>query len=225
MGHTLLDWSAKVATRLRDQAFIDVDPDDVVQIGVLPAFAQYSIDQPRTVAVDLTPSGRYVALPSAGAGWVTGWSRVVRIEAPAGETPPAALDLGEWSLTLDVLDPATQVILLPFELQAGEKARVAFTSTWPTPAATSVTDLVSDIGFEAVSALAASMVCTSLAAEAGRSRQGAIPTDFVDGTDRARNLLDVAAGLRVVYNTFIGLGQLGTANTGPSRTLRSVRLG
>lgn len=224
MGHTVTEWATKVAVRLRDQAFIDVDTDDVVQIGVLPALAQYSIDRPRTVAVDLTPAGRYVALPSAGQGWVSGWSEVLRIEAPAGETPPLVLDPGEWAVTRDVTTPATQVILLPYELAAGELARVFFSTVWPTPDQTSTADQVSAVGFEAVSALAAAMVCTSLAAEAGRSRQGALPTDFVDGTERARNLQDVAASLRVVYNTFIGLGQLGTVNAGPSRTLRSSRL-
>lgn len=225
MGHTMTEWATKVAVRLRDQAFVDVDTDDVIQIGVLPAIAQYSIDRPRTVAVDIEPVGRYVALPSAVQGWVAGWSEVSRVEAPAGETPPLALDPGEWVVTRDASDPGTQVILLPAELASGASARVFFSATWPTPDKTAGTDQVSAVGFEAVSALAAAMVCTSLAAEAGRSRQGALPTDFVDGTERARNLQDVAASLRVVYNTFIGLGQLGTLNAGPSRTLRSSRLG
>ena len=227
MGHTATEWSTKVLSKLNDQAEADVNVDDVFTIGVVPALTQFSLDQPRSVVVDLTPSGQYIALPATGDGWVTGWSDIVRLEAPAGDTPPSRLDQGEWQLTRDPSTPATQKVLLPFELAAGEKVRVFFTSTWPTPTTDATADLLSAPAFEAVSSLAASYVCTSLAASAASARQGALPTNFVDGSERARNLLDVAAGLRTMYNTFIGLGVVagGGGSSVSSKALRSVQFG
>jgi hypothetical protein len=96
-----------------------------------------------------------------------------------------------------------------------------FTAAWPTPDNTESTDLIPPLGFSAICALAAAMVCTSLGAEAARDRQGAMPSDFVDGSDRSRDLLDAAQALRTIYHTFIGLGSAGGA--APSVSARTVR--
>jgi hypothetical protein len=229
MGRTATEWVGKVAERLLVAGQIDIDNESIAAIGVLPALSQYAIDRPRTVVVDIAPSGRYLPLPTAGQGWVTGWSQILQIESPAGQTPPQTVDPLFWTMTRDATSPTIERVLLP-DTVSGALSRVYFTSTWPAPGVAAATDLVSDAAFEAVAALAASNVCLGLAAEASRSRQGAIPTDFVDGTERARNLQDVAASLRVVYNTFIGLGQgtgVGTAAGGgatESRVLRSTRM-
>lgn len=226
MGHTATEWQVKVLAKLKDAAGADTTAAEATAIGVLPALAQFAVDRPRIAVVDLTPTARYVALPAAVDGWITGWSDVTRIEAPAGETPPARLDSGEWSMTRDVTTPATSVMLLPGELAAGEKARVFFTTGWPTPTATAGDDKVSDVAYEAVTSLAASYLCNSLATKAAMGRQGALPTNFVDGSERARNLFEAAANLRTLYNTFIGLGEVaGTGGSVSSKTLRSVALG
>ena len=224
MGSTATQWAAQISTVLRDSAGVDISSVDVAAIGVVPALAQYSIDCPRSVAVDLTPASYYLPMPSIAQGWVDGWSRVEGIDAPSGLTPPARMADGDWRLTRDPVTPATHVVYLPFVLNAGEKARVYFTSTWPTPTALAADDLVPAIAFQPVCSLAAAMCCSALATEAARSRQGAMPTDFVDGGDRARNLLDVAAGLRILYNTFIGLGVAGEPTSARSRGLRSVQM-
>ena len=223
MGKTAPEWVTQVSLLLRDSAGLDVLPSEVTAIGVLPALDQYSIDRPRSVAVDLTPTTYYLPLPDAAAGWVSGWSRIEKIEAPAGQTPPVRLADGSWVLTRDAVTPATQVVLMPFTLTVGQKARVFFTSTWPTPTTDATVDLVPSVAFLPICSLAAAMCCWSLATEAARSRQGAMPTDFVDGSERARNLLDVAAGMRVIYNTFIGLGTAGGEST-QSKGLRSIRM-
>ena len=227
MGHTAAEWSIKVLNKLNDATELDVTADMVFTIGVRPALAQYSIDRPRSAVVDLTPSGQYCALPSAADGWVSDWSDISRIEAPAGNTPPSRLDPGEWTRSRDTADASIEKILLPFTLAAGEKARVFFTAAWPTPGDVAATDLVSDIAFEAVTSLAAALVCSTEAVSSATARQGSLATGFVDGTERARNLLDVAAGLRVAYNTFIGLGTV-AGQSGQSvsqRVLRSVKIG
>lgn len=224
MGSTATAWSAAVLGKLNDAAGIDVSAATALSVGVVPALAQFSIDRPNTLVVDLTPSGRYLPLPSAGQGWVSGWSDIARVEAPAGYTPPCRLDPGQWVVTRDPSDPTVTRVLLPAELADGEEARVWFSSTWPTPTATASDDLVPAPAFEPVAALAASYVCTALASSASLGRQGALPTDFVDGTERARNLLEAAAGLRVLYNTFIGLGSGQTsADSSQAKVLRSTR--
>lgn len=223
MGKTATEWTTQVSLLLRDSTNLDVSPGDVTSIGVLPALAQYSIDRPRSVAVDLTPSTYYLPLPAALDGWVSGWSRIESIEAPSGQTPSVRLANGSWVLTRDAVTPATQVVLMPFTLTAGQKARVFFTATWPTPTTVAADDLVPSVAFLPICSLAAAMCCWSLATEAARSRQGAMPTDFVDGSDRARNLLDVAAGMRVIYNTFIGLG-VADGESSQSKGLRSIRM-
>lgn len=225
MGRAAADWSQQVLAKLNDVDQLDVNADTVFTIGVVPALAQFSIDRPHSAVVDLTPVGRYLALPTAGDGWVSGWSDITRIEAPAGETPPYWLDRGEWQLTRDPSDPSAEKVLLPLELAAGEVARVFFTTSWPTPTTDSAVDAVSDLAFEPVSSLAASYVISALATSAAFGRQGALPTGFVDGTERARNLLDAAAALRTMYNTFIGLGTVAGSGAGSvsSKTLRSVR--
>lgn len=224
MGQQLATWVEQVQAYCRDATGDDVTSIQAANAGIVPALAQYSIDRPHVVAADLTPVGRYLPLPGTVDGWVDGFSRVVSIEAPAGETPPQTLTQGSWMFARDPAAVATTRILLPWELAAGEEARVEFTSAWPTPSAVAATDLVSSVAFSAVSALAAAMVLTSMASEAARGRQGAIPTDFVDGTERAMRLQESAASLRILYNTMIGLGSAtGDSGASPSKSLQSIR--
>lgn len=227
MGRTLSDWIDQVSELIVD---VDVDTpdttyDQLLVVGVKPALSQYSIDAPHVVAVDMTPSDRWLPLPASGDGWVDGWSRVVSLTAPADSDPPDYIEPSQWRFARDPASASTRRILLPFTLAAGEQVRVEFTSTWPTPTTAAADDLVSTVAFDAVTSLAAAMVLTSLANEAARHRGGSLATDFVDGTDRARDLLDAARSLRIIYNTFIGLGAVGTdAPSGGDRVLRSTRI-
>lgn len=226
MGSTATAWATQVSTILRDASGVDIVVADVLSLGVQPAIIQYSIDRPRSVAVDLTPSARYLPLPSAGQGWMDGWSQISLIEAPSGQTPPARLADSQWSITRDPSTPATVRVLLPYTLAASESARVHFTSTWPFPDGTAGTDLIPSVAFLPICHLAAALISAAFGNEAARSRQGAMPTDFVDGSERTRDLLDVAANLRIIYNTFVGLGSIGSpaGSSSPSRTLSSVRM-
>jgi len=225
VGQSIDTWADRVYALVRDQAEVDVPERYAIEIGVIPAITQYSIDRPRVTAVDLPAAGRYLPFPTEAQGWQDGWSVVHQIEAPAGQTPPAVLLDSDWSTVRDATSPAIMRILLPAELE-GETCRIVFTAAWPIPDANPSTDLIPPIGFEAICSLAAAMVCTSLSAEAARDRQGALPTSFVDGTDRARDLLEAARAFRTTYMTFIGLGSVngsgGTGVTSSTRQLQSV---
>lgn len=215
MGRSLAAWSTQVLSLVRDSGALDVPGGDEVELGIRPAVAQYSIDRPRYTAVDLAASGRYLPYPTAVQGWDVGMSSVVQIEAPAGQTPPAVLLDSVWQTTRDPVTPATARILVPSDV-AGRTCRVVFTTSWPMPTADPAVDLISDVAWSAVTSLAAAMVLTALSTEAARDRMGSLPSDFVDGSDRSRNLLDAAAALRVVYNTFIGLGTAGAGTATPA---------
>jgi hypothetical protein len=222
MGQTITAWQTRVREMIRDAAAIDCPGPTITELGIRPAISQFSIDHPRRAAVDVAAVGRYVPLPSEADGWQHGWSVVQQLEAPAGQTPPAVLLDTDWQSVRDPADPAVQRILIPAAVE-NEQVRVVYTAAWPMPAGDAALDLIPSIGFDAVCSLAAAMCCTGLASEAARDRQGAMPSDFVDGADRARDLLDAATAFRTLYLTFVGLGQVGNAQTSSSaRELRST---
>lgn len=233
MGQTLTAWVTRVSGWLRDDAGIDATEQQILDTGLSPAWVQLAVDKPRVVAIDVAAAGRIVPLPSAAQGWLSTWSQIVGVESPAGQVPPARIDGDEWSWTRDPSDPSIERLLLPADAQGA--VRLFFTTAWPTPTTDPDADLIDPVGFEAVSALAASMVLTAMANEAAKGRQGALATNFVDGSDRSQRLLDAARALRIIYNTYVGLGQRdgldprygGTTSSESSshRSLRSMRLG
>jgi hypothetical protein len=225
MGRPLGSWVTQVQSLILDGLGVDVDEIQVVDVGVTPALAQYSIDKPRRTAADIVASARYLPFPSEVQGWSEGFSEIVSIEAPAGKTPPDRLLDSEWDVVSDPASAAVARILLPSD-HAGQTCRVSFTAAWPVPTTDPNVDVLGTVAFQAVCALAASMVCSSMAALAARDRQGALPTDFVDGSDRARQLLDAAQSWRIVYQTFIGLGSVAGGNPSTSeRAMSSSTLG
>jgi hypothetical protein len=105
---------------------------------------------------------------------------------------------------------------------SGALVRVAYSSSAPLPYPTddAADDLVPEGAFVFVAALAAGYVCLYLLAEAARDRQGAIPTDFANGSDRAQMLQQQADRLMNIYRTYMGLAPLGAAGgvpTSPSK--------
>lgn len=224
MGQTLSAWIAQVQSLISDVDELDVGFSQVMDVGIVPALAQFSIDKPRWAAVDITAAARYLPLPTEANGWVEGFSDVISIDAPARQTPPQRLLDSDWELTRDPTTATTRRILIPAD-QAGVLCRVVFTTSWPSPTSDPAVDLLGPVPFQAVTSLAAAMVCSSMASLAARARQGALPSDFVDGSDRARQLLDAAQAWRTVYNTFIGLGTIAGQSSTSERAMRSTTLG
>lgn len=204
MGHTLDDWIDRVEHLVRDDGNVDVSVLQVEAAGVLPALGQYSVDRPYEDVTESAGAGSaYLDLPN---GWVDGFSRVTSIEYPARRNPPVMLDEQAYAVVRDPTTVATKVILLNgYTPAATEYVRVAFTRPWPEPTADATVDKVDDVAFNAVTALAAGMVLDHLAAQAARRRDGALPTDFV-GSDRARDLHNIARAYRDVYAAFLGRG-------------------
>lgn len=203
MGHKLHEWTTKVAHLIRDAAGKDINVDLEI-VGLRPAFAQFSTDRPYELVVESVGAGSsYFDLPL---GWVEGVSSLASVEYPARANPPSRLDDVSWRIVRKTTDPTVkQVLLLDRSPTASEYVWFTFSAPWPYPDNDETTDQISDIGFEAVGALAASFCLTSLAAEAARSRSASIPTNYVDGARRAQTLVDAAATYRDVYNRFLGL--------------------
>lgn len=214
MGRTLEEWQGQIGTVARD-AGVDLSPQQITAVGLLPAINLFSIDRPRDLVVEQAGTGSaYLALPS---GWVPGFSRISWIEYPARQNPPRMIDDQAWQLTRSPTDVTVErILLLEAVPAASEWVRFGFTAPWPTPTASASVDQVDDVAFHAVTALAASYCLTHLAAETARSRSGALPTNFVDGSQRTRDLRDVAKELRSVYDRFLGrVSTMDPSNTGP----------
>lgn len=220
MGHLLTAWEARVGALLRDETNLDVTNAQIDATGLRPALAQFSNDRPRVAVVEQAGTGSpYLALP---AGWSDGVSTIESIEYPARQNPPVLLDSQSWRITRDPVDVTVKKILLDTTPAAAEWVRLQFTAPWPFPTAVAADDLIDDQAFEAVCHLAASLACSALAGQAARARSGALPTDFVDGRDRARLLLEVATRYRSVYETYLGLASSAAAPNGGSTAPASV---
>lgn len=222
MGQTLAAWRTKVLELVRDETKKDLSDAQVDDVGIKPAIAKYSVDRPRTATVEASGAGSaYLSLP---AGWVTGFSRLTDVEYPARRNPPVTLDDQSWQIVTSVADVTVQQILLDQVAATGQFVRLTYTLRWPLPDGTPTTDLIDDIAFEPVAALAASFCLVSLASQAARSRSGALPTDFTDGRERARNLMEASKVHRDVYNAFLGLTDPGDAGGSTSTAPASRRL-
>ncbi len=159
----------------------------------------------------------YLDLPE---GWLPGFSSLTDVEFPARQNPPRNLDSLSWRITRDPSDIDVQQILLAHTPAVGQYVRLFFTAPWPMPTGATgfdpddpMADLIDDLGFEAVAALAASFCCLSLAGEAGRARWGSLPTDAAGresgSQDRTQRLLTLARAYRDTYDRFIGIGSGG----------------
>lgn len=203
MGHTIAEWRTRVAAILRDTTNQDLDVSQIDDVCIAPALAQYSVDRPYLRTTEAAGAGSaYLDLPD---GWSTGFSRLHAVEHPARDNPPTFLDEQSWQLVRSVADVDVEQILLDRSPTASEYVRLTFTAPWPTPTETAGDDKVDDVAFHAVTHLAASFGCIHLAAEASRDRAGALPTNIVQGRERAQALRDEADRLGSVYNSFLGL--------------------
>lgn len=219
MGHTLEQWQSQVSGLVRD-AGVDLTATQVAQVGVVPALNLFSIDRPRDLVVEQTGTGSaYLVLP---AGWVAGFSRITTVEFPARQNPPNLLDDQAWQLTRSPSDVTLErILLLEATPSTSQYVRLAFTAPWPTPTSDATVDQVDDVAFHAVCNLAASFCLVHLAAETSRSRMGAMPTNFVDGAQRTRDLRDIAKEYRGVYDRFLGrVNPMDPGNSGPGPVSR-----
>lgn len=214
MGHTLAQWQLKVSAIVRD-ARIDADLEQIESTGLRPAFAQFSIDRPRMLVTEV--AGDDVATFDLPVGWVAGFSSLESLEFPARETPAVFVDRQAFMLVRSAADPTVEQILFldGSTPAASQYVRFWFTAPWPYPTndvddpdadpPTVIVDQVNDIAYEAVAALAASLVCTSLSVELSRRRGGTAGTDFGIGDADDAALRESARTLRGTYMRFLGI--------------------
>lgn len=205
MGRTMAAWQSKVSQLLANRGERDIDNPTLESVGIRPAFAQFSVDRPHESVVESAGSGSaYVALP---AGWIDGLSALRAVEYPARRNPPATLDAASWAIVRDPDDVSVRKLLLNRSTLASQWVRLTFTGPWPVPTSDPDDDVLNDVAFEAVAALAASFCCVHLQAEAARSRAGALASDFSDGRERAQRLNEAAKAYRSLYEAFLGMGK------------------
>lgn len=207
MGQTIATWRSKVRELIRDAGGIqDLTDAQIDTVGIKPAVVKYTIDRPRVTYAQAAGAGSaYLSLP---AGWLAGFSRVESVEYPANLNPPTLLDAQSWRMVRSVADVAVEQILLNQAAATGQTVRVGFTTRWPLPTTDATVDLLDEVAFEAVAALAASKCITALATQAARNRVGALPNDITEDRSRADKLLAAAKSYLATYNAFLGLFEL-----------------
>lgn len=172
------------------------------------ALMRYDIDRPRVVIEDVAATGTRV-LP-----WPVGWnaesSRLLSIETPVGQVPPAELETGQWSI---YRTPSGAEIHLAQALPAGQAARLALT----VPHVLTDTECTIAVEhIEAVACYAAGTLCEQIAASHADNMDATIAADRVDQTSPAREWGRRANSLRNRYFAALGIAASGgTQNAKP----------
>lgn len=158
---------------------------------------RYSKDRPRQVVVDLAGNGiTFEWTLTSISGWYEGFSQMRAIEYPRGESTPAFLDSGEWTI---YDSPSGRSLRFPSPLTNGEYARVAFTAPHAVDASTvPVSDLY------AVGALSAALAARRLAAAYAQTGDSSIVADSVNYRSKSSEYLALARQLEQDYENYLG---------------------
>ena len=189
------DYQTQVDALLRDREGVTgpASRDAAIGQGVL----RYSTDRPIRDVVDLTAADtHYLALP---AGWVTDFSRVLRVEHPIGQHPPAIVPGEDWQ---HYDTPAGLMILLHVGLAVGAAVRVTYTRPHTVDA---LTDTIPAIHRDAVASYAAGLLCRELAAYYSGDSDSTIAADTVDHGDQAMRWDKRGRELRQRYYESLGV--------------------
>lgn len=173
------DGAGKVSAAQRDSA---------IALGV----ARYSADRPRPgVAAVAALGGPRLPLPE---GW-TAASRVVQIEWPVGENPPAQVR------HLVHRTPDGEEILVEADLTAGEAAHVHYTCEH---ILSDVQDTIPVEHREAVAAYAAALLFDQLSNDAAANTDSTLQADAVEHKSQAQEYASRARAHRKRYADVLG---------------------
>lgn len=213
MGHTHAEWRTRVGQLLRDVEGRDWSPSEIDETGIRPALGEHTINRARLLVVEV--AGNSTGLYDLPAGWEPGISEIVKIEAPARQIPPCFIDRQTWQRVRKTGALGTEQILLDVgAIPLASYVRWWFTGAWPFPTDTADDDPLDDLAYGAVTALAASLCCTSLSVESARRKQGTIGGDF--GADNRPDQLQTAARTwRAIYLRYLGIDQETPNTTAP----------
>lgn len=191
----LADLQKLVDAQIRDEAGVIAtsNRDDAIALAVV----RYSEDRPRAIVVDtVSPGGQRLALP---AEWEDGVSRLVGIETPINQIPPAELAAEDWQLYRGVVG---EELLLDQAAPAGDTVRWRITIAH---VADEATDTVPERDREAVACWASALLLDQLAVYYAGSRDTIIEGDRVDWGSKSRDFAKRAGDLRKRYLDHLGI--------------------
>ncbi len=166
---------------------------------------RYSMARPLLKIKDLTGDGsayKWTLDTTNFPGWVEGFSVVLDVAYPAGETnerTPPLVEKDEW-IIYQVTSAARELRLLRATPASGKKVRVRYTALH----AEDGTD-APDGDFPGVVNLAASIACDRLAAIYSQQGDSAIGADAVDHRQKASSFADLARQYEERFKEIFGL--------------------
>ena len=172
--------------------------EDDISAALALAVLRYSQDRPRRAVTDVTlaAAARLVDLPE---DWEAGFSDLVQVEYPIGQTPLALLPRGEaWTL---YETPDGPVLLGMSEWPAGAVLRL----TWTRAHVVDVVDTILAQHREAVCCWAAALLCEQLASRYAANSEPTLQADRVDQTAPQKAYSQRAQALRQRYLDEIGV--------------------
>lgn len=169
------------------------DRDGAIALAVV----RYSEDRPLALVVDgVAPGGQRLTLP---AEWQPDVSRLVAIESPVGEVPPAQISTEDWRLYRGAAGDEVQ---LQAAVAAGTTVRYRITVPHTLG---ETTDTMPLRDREAVAAWAAALLLDQLAALYAGHRDPTIQSDRVDWGSKSGDTAKRAASMRKRYLDHIGI--------------------
>lgn len=160
------------------------------------AVLRYSTDFPRPVVVDVAaPGGNELPLPL---GWQDA-SRLLSVETPIDQLPPAELGLGDVRFRMR---PDGMAITLPIALDAGQDVRLGYTQTHVVD---NSTDTVPAGHRYALACFAASILCGQLASYYANEGAPTIQADTADHQGKTERYRARARDLAQQYANLLGV--------------------
>jgi len=158
---------------------------------------RYSKDRPQRMVADLTGDGAQYEWDTATlTGWQPGFSRIVGIEYPQGQRPPAMLENDDW----DLYEKPTGVWLrFRFALANAQVGRVTFTAPHALDASS-----MPDADFYAVGSLSASLAARKLAAVYTQIGDSSLSADTVNYRTKSQEYMTLAKRLEQDYANLLG---------------------
>lgn len=210
MGHTRTQYLDRIRNRLGDLNIIQHLAAAPFDLALEEALATYTKDQARYASFTATGDGSaytYDLTADADQPWVPGFSRVVDVEHPTGNRRRTMVDSRGYA------ERDGTVTLLDVTPASGAGLLIRYTTTWPHPDDDAATDLIPDVHFPAVTALAAAQLARGKAVEFARRQSNSVAGTAV--TLDPQPLFDAARHLEKVYTDTV-LGRSDTAGGGTS---------
>ncbi len=211
MGHTKGQWDDRMRGWLGDLGVYELIDGTAMPGHLEAAIAEYSNDFPRRISELFTGDGVAFDFDLTGTAkdaFVDRWSSVIEVEYPVGDRNRTLLELRD----IEVLEGTDTVRLIrTTPAAATDNLKITYTVVWGHPTDTPGDDLISDLHFPAVAALAASHTARGKASEMARRSSSSVAGELF--THDPTPLFTAAKELRDYYRAVV-LGQEPDENGG-----------